>query len=421
MIAAWMLAGLVLGLVVGLALGAARSSRRSAELAARLAVAESASATMDQALERISARVVAESSTRLAELAGERFDRTASELAGRLELRDAQIAGKMDPIARALEQYQRAVADLEGRRQGAYEGLLKQVELLRESGESLRSETRGLVTALRAPHSRGRWGEMQLRRVVEISGMVKHCDFVEQASSSTDDGVLRPDLVVKMPRGRSVVVDAKVPLDAYLRALDATDEVSRSEAMAAHGRQLRAHIDSLSRKAYWEQLDRAPEFVVCFVPGEGLLSAAFEVDPELVERAMELKVLLASPVTLIGLLRTIEYGWREEAMAESAAKVQALGQDLYGRLATMGDHLAKLGRSLNASVGDYNRSVASLESRVLVTARRFSELGTVGDGAKEIPDLTEVSAVATGLGAPELSEADPDAAGKHGPPGVDTA
>ena len=408
-----LLIGLILGAVLGAALVAARAARQSATLRAELAASiarEEAQAerlateraTLYETLERISSQMVIDGTDRLAALASERFDQATTALKGDLDVRDARLKGQVDPIARMLERYQEALSKIETDRVGAYQGLVEQVAQLRTSGDGLLRETRSLVTALRAPHTRGKWGEMQLRRVVEMAGMVEHCDFDEQSSTTSDDGILRPDMTVLMPGGRTVVVDAKVPLDAYLQGLDATDEAERLVALDGHARQLKVHIDTLSRKAYWNQFERSPDFVVCFIPGEGLLAAAFEADPGIVERAMESKVLLASPVTLVALLRTIGFGWREEAMAESAAKVQELGQQLYSRLATMGDHLAKLGRSLGSTVEDYNKVVSSAERRVFVTARRFQELGTVGDGQAAIPDLPPVAAIPTGPSVPEI-------------------
>ena len=259
------------------------------------------------------------------------------------------------------------------------------------------------MTALRTPTTKGRWGEMQLRRVVEMAGMVEHCDFTEQSSVGTDEGLQRPDLVVTMPDGAQVVIDAKVPLTAYLEALEADDEVSRKDRLAAHARQLRDHVDKLSKKAYWKQFEPTPEFVVCFVPGESLLAAAFEADPTLVEQAMDNRVLLTGPVNLIALLKTVGLGWRQEALAENAREVQQLGKQLYERLSTFGGHLETLGKSLNRSVGAYNSAVGSLERRVLPAARQFSRLGVVGETSDELPGLPPLDTRATEITASELA------------------
>ncbi|HZU79031.1 MAG TPA: DNA recombination protein RmuC, partial [Acidimicrobiales bacterium] len=254
-------------------------------------------------------------------------------------------------------------------------------------------ETRNLVTALRAPATRGRWGELQLRRVVEMAGMLEHCDFDEQATVTTEDGRLRPDMVVRLPGGRTVVVDAKVPLQAFLDANEAVDEDTRRTHLTSHARQLRTHVDSLSKKAYWQQFEHSPEFVVAFVPGDPLLAAAFEHDPGLFEHAMASHVLLATPTNLIGLLTTIAAAWQQEALADNAREVQRIGRDLYKRLATFGEHLAKAGRGLSSAVDAYNKAVGSLERSVLPQARRFQELGVVA-GDSTLPELDRIDATA---------------------------
>ena len=410
-----LLAGLLLGVVLGAALAGLAAVRRRSAMTAELAVADARAkdaearlveerAALSATIEQVSAKMVLTGTERLAELAGERFDQAAQALRSDLDVRDARLKGTVDPIATLLAQYRDQLGQMEKERVGAYQGLLEQVTALRTSGEGLRNETQSLVTALHAPQIRGRWGEMQLRRVVEMAGMVEHCDFVEQETAVTDGSVTRPDMVVLMPGGRSVVVDAKVPLDAYLHGLEARDEATRVEATRSHARQLRAHIDTLARKAYWSQFERTPDFVVCFIPGEGLLAAAFEADPTIVEHAMEGKVLLASPVTLVALLRTVGFGWREEAMAENARQVQQLGQEIYRRLATMGGHLGKLGRSLESSVASFNKAVSSMETRVLVSARRFEDLGVVAGDKDQLAVIEPVDALPTAPSAPELTE-----------------
>ena len=415
-----LLVGLLLGGLLGAALAALGAARRRAGITAELAVAaartadaearlEEERATLSTTIEHVSAKMVLSGTERLAELAGERFDQAAAALRSDLDVRDARLKGTMDPIAALLVQYREHLGQMEKDRAGAYSGLLEQVAALRTSGEGLRSETQSLVPALHAPQTRGRWGEMQLRRVVEMAGMVEHCDFVEQETAVTDGSITRPDMIVLMPGGRSVVVDAKVPLDAYLHGLEATDETSRRASTRAHARQLRNHIDALAKKAYWSQFDRTPDFVVCFIPGEGLLAAAYEADPGIVEHALESKVLLASPITLVALLRTVGFGWREEAMAENARQVQQLGQEIYRRLATVGGHLGKLGRSLDASVTSFNKAVASMETRVLVTARRFEDLGVVANDGDRLAPIDQVDALAATPAAPELIDTDENA------------
>jgi DNA recombination protein RmuC len=255
------------------------------------------------------------------------------------------------------------------------------------------------VTALRAPQVRGRWGELQLRQVVESAGMVEHCDFVEQATVPTADGAVRPDLIVKLAGGKQVVVDAKVPFAGFIEAMDARDETTRTARLRAHARHLRDHVDSLAAKEYWEHFSPSPEFVVLFVPADAFLQAALEQEPALLEYAFERNVVIATPSNLIALLRTVGYAWRQEALAANAQQVYELGRELHSRLATMGGHLARLGGQLENAVKSYNSTVASMESRVLVTARRFSELKVTDH---ELAATPQVSQVPRQVQAPEL-------------------
>jgi len=329
--------------------------------------------------------------------------REAQEVArGDLTSRQQAIAQLLTPLQETLARYETGLRQLELDRRGAYEGLSEQVKALNISHERLQKETGSLVTALRAPQTRGRWGEMQLRRVVEMAGMVEHCDFEEQVTTTSDDGRLRPDLVISVAGGAQIVVDAKVPLDAFLRAAEADDDDERKVHYVAHARQLRTHVDQLAKKEYWNQFDPSPDFVVAFIPGDPLLAAAFEHDPDLVEHALANRVLLTTPTTLIALLRTIAYGWQQEQLAENAKAVQQQGAELYDRLRVLGGHLSKLYRGLTTSVEAFNDTVGSLESRVLVTARRFPEMGVVSSAAKELPEATPVTATPRLPQAPEL-------------------
>ena len=312
--------------------------------------------------------------------------------------RDTADAGVLRESLRRVDEHLR---QLELARRDAYAGLTTQVGLLREGQELLRGQTANLVTALRAPAARGRWGELQLRRVVEIAGMLPHCDFTEQPSARTDDGRQRPDLVVHLAGGKHVVVDAKVPLAAYLHALEATTDADRRRGFADHARQLRTHVHQLSAKAYWRQFGPSPEFVVLFVPSDAVLAAALEHDPALLEDAVGRNVLLATPVTLIALLRTVAHTWRQEALADNARAVCQLGRELHERLSTLGAHINGVGRSLDRAVDSYNRAVGSLESRVLVSARRFSQLGAA-DGDLAAPEPVETTT--RRLSAAELIE-----------------
>jgi DNA recombination protein RmuC len=281
----------------------------------------------------------------------------------------------MSPIKEALGKFENKIQALEVAREGAYQGLLQQVTQLLDTGKQLRSETSNLVQALRSPNVRGQWGEIQLRRVVEMAGMVNYCDFAEQETLKTEGGNLRPDLIVKLPGGKRIVVDAKSPVSSYLDAMAATDEADRKNKLTAFARLVRDRVAELGRKAYWDQFDETPELVVMFMPGDHFYSAALQEDPSLLEFGVEQKVLIATPVNLIGLLRAIAYGWRQEAIAANAKEISDLGAELYKRIADLGGHWIDVGRSLNRTVEAFNGAVGSLESRVLVSARRFKELG----------------------------------------------
>jgi DNA recombination protein RmuC len=311
-----------------------------------------------------------------------------------LEIAESKLTGYVRPLKESLAKVEGQVQTLElarERSQGA----------LREQLTQLSERTASLVTALRTPHVRGRWGEIQLKRVVELAGMLPYCDFDEQVTAATDDGRLRPDMKVRLPGGKNVIVDAKVPLAAYLDACEATDDAERSRHLESHARQVRDHMTKLSAKSYWQQFGDTPDFVVMFLPDEGFFRAAWEQDPSLVEAGVRSRVHVASPTTLIVLLQSIAHGWQQESVAEDAREIQALGRELYERVAIVGGHLTKIGNSLKGAVGAFNETVGSLEKRFLPTARTLDAL-VVSD--KELPELTPVVEQPQALQAPELGE-----------------
>jgi DNA recombination protein RmuC len=382
------LAGALLGaaLTALLAIGLARARLvlATAPLESQLAGARS-ELDAERRLRQETAALEARVSDSFARLSAEALDRQAVQ--GRVAVESA-----VAPLRLSLGAVDVSLRQLESRRESAYAGLLEQVRSLAESSESLRVEAGGLAKALRAPTIRGRWGELQLRRVVELAGMVEHCDFVEQptlgATSGRDGGGgqggrQRPDLVVRLPGGGSVVVDAKVPLLGYLQAHEATDEPTRRAALAGHAKALRAHVDALAGKAYWQQVQPAPDLVVLFVPGEPVLAAALDAAPELYEHALAASVLLATPTTLVGLLKTVASAWRQETLAADARQVCEVGRELHRRLGVFVARVDKVGRSLDAAVGAYNEAVGSLESRVLPSARRLTDLGVAGEPLEE--------------------------------------
>ncbi len=292
-----------------------------------------------------------------------------------LSEREKAIENLVKPIHEALQASQKQITDLEKARSEAYGGIKEQIEAMQVGQKSLAQETQNLVKALRRPEVRGRWGEMTLRRLVELAGMVKHCDFREQVHSVDDDQIIRPDMIVRMPEGREFVVDVKTPLDAYLEAVEADDDTQRQLHLQRHTSNIREHIRSLSSKAYWAQFAASPEFVIMFIPGDQFLSAAWNEDPDLIEYALSRQIILATPTSFVALLKAVAYGWRQLALADNASDIRELAEDLYSRLSTFVGHMNKLGRQLGSSVENYNRAVGSLERKVLPGARKFVELG----------------------------------------------
>jgi DNA recombination protein RmuC len=328
-------------------------------------------------------------------IAEETLKRFQSQAQGELEARQKAVADMVAPVRDSLTKVDAQIQQMEVARGDAYGELRAQVQSLITTQKQLQSETGNLVRALRTPNVRGRWGEIQLRRVVEIAGMLSYCDFAEQESVATETGRLRPDLVVNLPGGKHVVVDAKTPLQAFLDAFETTDEEARRACLANHARQVRDHMNTLSGKKYWEQFEATPEFVVMFLPGETFFSAALEQDPGLIEHGVLNRVIPASPTTLIALLKAINYGWNQEKLARNAQQISALGKELHDRLRLLAGHVTSVGIGLDRAVESYNKAVGSLESRVLVSARKFAELGA--SVAEDIPELEPIETTARAL------------------------
>jgi DNA recombination protein RmuC len=356
---------------------------------------ERAAEDLQNAFKALAADALKSNSTSFLELAKTSLERFQSEAKDDLESRRKAVADLVSPVRDSLNKVDAQIQQMEIARGAAYGDLKAQVQSLISTQKELQSETGNLVRALRTPNVRGRWGEIQLRRVVEIAGMLPYCDFSEQETVIGESGRLRPDLVVKLPGGKQVVVDAKTPLQAFLDAFETTDEEARRACLAQHARQVRDHINTLSGKKYWEQFESTPEFVVMFLPGETFFSAALEQDTGLIEHGVLNKVIPASPTTLIALLKAINYGWNQEKLARNAQEISVLGKELHERLRHLATHITAVGTGLDRAVESYNKAVGSMESRVLVSARKFAELGA--SVAEDIPELEPIETTARAL------------------------
>ena len=379
-------ASLLAGAGLGWLLGLLRSMRRIAALRIELEAAARADAERIGALEQseerlratfesLAAKALRSNSELFLQVARETLGREQAIAQSGLKERETAIAGLIEPLRSALEKSEQHALSLERERREAYSALRTQIESLASGQSLLQRETRNLVTALRRPEVRGRWGELTLRRLVELAGLTEHCDFSEQVHRAGQEGSLRPDLVVHMPESRDLVVDVKTPLDAYLEALEAPTEEARAGALRRHAQQVEARIRELASKAYWAQFPHSPQFAVLFLPGDQFLATALAERPDLLETALRQNIIIATPSTLMALLKTVAYGWRQSAMAENAAIIRGLGQELHRRLNAFTTHLQRMGQRLDGAIEAYNSAVGSLERQVLPQARRFSELG----------------------------------------------
>lgn len=380
----------------------ARGEEQAKAAEEKLRLLGDAETSLSNAFKALSAKALETNNQNFLQLATASLGRFQESAKGELDARQKAVDALVQPIRESLQKVDGKLGEMEKARESAYSALNEQLRGLVETHlPMLRSETSNLVKALRQPTVRGRWGEMQLRRVVEMAGMLDHCDFVEQPSESTEDGRLRPDLIVKLPGGKQIIIDAKAPVSAYLEAAEANDDETRQLQLARHAQQVRGHMSALGRKAYWETFTPTPELVIMFLPGEMFFSAALQADPGLIEFGVSEKVVPATPTTLISLLRAVAYGWRQEALAVNSQEIAALGKQIYERISTLAGHWNDVGQRLGKAVDAYNKSVVSLESRVLSSARRFNSLQVA---TTEIDAIEPIGVLPRVLQASELIE-----------------
>lgn len=402
----WLILAAFVGLVAGALSVWFRMTRRLHQLRTEKAVLESqlkaqedlqqereealqfASARLTASFESLAGRSLKANMETFLTLARENLGKHQERAKGELSERQQAIENLVKPITEALKKAEQQIAEIEKERREAYGRIGTHLEAMTRDQQALQLETRNLVKALRKPEVRGRWGELTLHRVVELAGMVEHCDFVEQEHVDTGEGAIRPDMIVRMPEGRELVIDVKTPLDAYLEAIEADDDTTRDAALARHTRNVKDRVRELASKNYWAQFKKSPEFVILFIPGEQFLAAALDQDPGLQEEAMRQRVFLTTPTSLVGLLKIVAYGWRQLSLAENAERIRDLGEDLYRRLTTFTTHLSKLGRQLSGSVEAFNSAVGSLDRQVLPGARKFTEMGI--QSKKPLPDLEQI-------------------------------
>jgi DNA recombination protein RmuC len=386
------------------------AAERAAGLSARLEEfarsGKEKGAQLENKFKALAADALASNNKAFLDLAGQNLGKHHESAGKDLEKRQQAIAELVLPLREQLKKYEHQMHEMENLRQKAYGELTGQVRSLNESQQALAGETRQLVQALRSPQTRGRWGETTLKRTVELAGMVEYCDFFEQETAMTDEGQrLRPDMLIRLPSGRLIIIDAKTPLDAYLDHFEETDPDRQKQHLLRYAAAVRSHMDSLTTKAYQSQFDSTPDFVVMFIPGESFLAAAAGVEADLFEHGFRNHVILATPATLISLLRTVALGWQQETLAENARMISQLGTELYDRLTTMGGYLSRLGNSLSGSVDQFNKTIRSLETRVLPAARRFPQLGVQSDKHEKLQEIPLVTSLPTPLSAPELTTA----------------